>query len=143
MERSNEMTKMKEIRELASLMGEMGLSVLEIDHKNDTIRLERPTAGTVLATPAEPLVVPDAQPHAIAGTPVISPMVGVFYAALAPGAKPYVSKGDRVEKGQVLCIIEAMKLMNEILAETDGVVTEICVDNGQVVEFGEPLMYIS
>jgi acetyl-CoA carboxylase biotin carboxyl carrier protein len=136
------MTKTKEIRELAALMEEMGLSVLEIDNKNDTIRLERATTGTILATPSD-TVVGDIQSRVVLGTPVTSPMVGVFYAALAPGAQPYVSVGDHVEKGQVLCIIEAMKLMNEILAETTGTVTEICVDNGQIVEFGEPLMYIS
>ena len=73
---------------------------------------------------------------------VKSPMVGVFYAAPAENAAPYVSLGDRVEKGQTLCIVEAMKLMNEITAEEEGVISQICVTNGQVVEFGTELFRI-
>ena len=68
-----------------------------------------------------------------------SPIVGVFYAAPAENAAPYVTIGDAVKKGQTLCIIEAMKLMNEITAEEDGVIAEICVTNGQVVEYGTEL----
>lgn len=71
-----------------------------------------------------------------------SPLVGVFYAAPAENAEAFVSVGDRVKKGQVLCIIEAMKLMNEITAEADGVIKEICVTNGQVVEYGTELFHI-
>ena len=70
---------------------------------------------------------------------VTSPLVGVFYAAPAENAEPYVAIGDRVKKGQTLCIVEAMKLMNEITAEEDGVISEICVTNDQVVEFGTEL----
>ena len=70
---------------------------------------------------------------------VRSPMVGVFYAAPAENAAPYVAVGDRVKQGDTLCIIEAMKLMNEITAEKDGVVAEVCAGNGQVVEYGTPL----
>ena len=69
-------------------------------------------------------------------------MVGVFYAASAPGAEPYVRIGSRVHKGDVLCLIEAMKLMNEVTADTDGEIVEICVENGQVVEYGQPLFMI-
>lgn len=69
-------------------------------------------------------------------------MVGVFYAAPAENAKPYVAVGDRVEKGTVLCILEAMKLMNEITAEESGVIAEICATNGQMVEFGTELFRI-
>lgn len=78
----------------------------------------------------------------IKGAPVNSPMVGVFYAASAPGAEPYVRIGSRVHKGDVLCLIEAMKLMNEVTADTDGEIVEICVENGQVVEYGQPLFMI-
>ena len=70
---------------------------------------------------------------------VKSPMVGVFYASPAENAEPFVSLGDRVEKGETLCIIEAMKLMNEICAEEEGIVAEICVTSGQVVEYGTEL----
>ena len=70
------------------------------------------------------------------GVDVCSPMVGVFYAAPAENAEPFVKVGDRVKKGQTLCIVEAMKLMNEIMAEQDGEILEICVENGQVVDYG-------
>ena len=73
---------------------------------------------------------------------VRAPIVGTFYRAPAPDAPPYVKEGDRVEKGQVLCIIEAMKLMNEINSEMDGEIAEICVGNGQVVEYDQPLFRI-
>ena len=76
------------------------------------------------------------------GTPVTSPMVGVFYAAPAPDKEPYVSVGSKVNKGDVLCLIEAMKLMNEVTAEKSGEITEVCVDNGQVVEYGQTLFMI-
>ncbi len=76
------------------------------------------------------------------GTPVTSPMVGVFYAAPAPDKDPYVSVGAKVNKGDVLCLIEAMKLMNEVTAEKSGEIVEICVENGQVVEYGQPLFMI-
>ena len=76
------------------------------------------------------------------GTPVTSPMVGVFYAAPAPDKEPYVSVGAKVNKGDVLCLIEAMKLMNEVTAEKSGEIVEVCVENGQVVEYGQPLVMI-
>ena len=75
-------------------------------------------------------------------TEVKSPMVGVFYAAPAPDAKPYVQVGDKVKKGDVLCIIEAMKLMNEIQADADGEIADICVQNGDLVEYGQTLFKI-
>lgn len=76
------------------------------------------------------------------GTPIESPMVGVFYAAPSPDSEPYVSVGSKINKGDVVCIIEAMKLMNEVTAEKSGTITEICVENGQVVEYGQPLFLI-
>ena len=76
------------------------------------------------------------------GTPITSPMVGAFYAAPAPGAKPFVKVGDTVSTGQVVCIVEAMKLMNEIESEVSGKVVEICVEDGQSVEYGQVLMYV-
>ena len=76
------------------------------------------------------------------GTLVLSPTVGVFYAASTPDGKPFVEVGDRVKKGDTLCIIEAMKLMNEIPAEVDGSIAEVCVGNGQVVEYNQPLFRI-
>ncbi|MFR0911528.1 MAG: acetyl-CoA carboxylase biotin carboxyl carrier protein [Evtepia gabavorous] len=80
--------------------------------------------------------------HQEGTTEVTSPMVGVFYAAPAENAEPFVKVGDRVKRGQTLCIVEAMKLMNEIMAELDGEIVEVCVQNGQVVDFGCPLFRI-
>ena len=76
------------------------------------------------------------------GTPIVSPMVGAFYAAPAPGAKPFVKVGDVVSAGQVVCIVEAMKLMNEIESEVSGKIVEICVEDAQSVEYGQVLMYV-
>ncbi len=76
------------------------------------------------------------------GSAITSPMVGAFYAAPAPGAKPFVKVGDVVSAGQVVCIVEAMKLMNEIESEVSGKITQICVEDGQSVEYGQVLMYV-
>lgn len=76
------------------------------------------------------------------GTPIASPMVGVFYSAPSPDSEPYVSVGTKVNKGDVLCLVEAMKLMNEVTAEQSGEITAVCVENGQVVEYGQTLFMI-
>ena len=76
------------------------------------------------------------------GTPITAPMVGTFYSSPSPDAAPFVKVGDSVAAGQVVCIIEAMKLMNEIEAEVSGKITEICVKNGDAIEFGQVLMYV-
>lgn len=76
------------------------------------------------------------------GTAITSPMVGAFYAAPAPGAKPFVKVGDVISAGQVVCIVEAMKLMNEIESDVSGKITQICVEDGQSVEYGQVLMYV-
>ena len=127
-----------DIRKYAGLMQELGLTGLEITEDNKVVRLERSVPGVA----KEPVLVnvPDAGVQETEGyISVTSPLVGVFYASPAENADSYVSIGDRVKKGQTLCIIEAMKLMNEITAEEDGEIAEICVTNGQVVEFGTEL----
>jgi len=136
--------KETDIRKYAELMKELGLSGLEISTGENKVRLERAVSVQVKENP---YTVPE--PEAVQSAPltkdcisVKSPIVGVFYAAPAENAKPYVSIGDNVRKGQTLCVIEAMKLMNEIAAEEDGTVTEICVKNGQVVEYGTELFKI-
>ena len=137
-----------DIRKYARLMQELELTGLEITEDNRVVRLERSVPGAVRETVAVPVApaapaaapVPDRGTDGLTG--VTSPLVGVFYAAPAENAAPYVSVGDRVKRGQVLCVIEAMKLMNEITAEDDGVIAEICVTNGQVVEFGTELFRI-
>ena len=131
--------KESDIRKYAGLMQELGLTGLEITEDNHVVRLERNLSAPVTETIAVPEgakpVVPESKDH----SSVTSPIVGVFYAAPAENAEPFVSVGDRVSKGTTLCIIEAMKLMNEITADEDGVIVEICVSNGQVVEYGTEL----
>ena len=103
------------------------------------------TAGAGRPTPAEGVAAVDEAPRAPAGksgTEVKSPMVGTFYGSSEPGAKPYVSVGTRVSKGQTLCIIEAMKIMNEIESEVTGVVTEVLAQDATPVEYGQALFRI-
>lgn len=130
------------IRKYAELMKELGLSGLEIKEGDKVVRLERnisasPQVVTVADAPSSPAVSETADYISVR-----SPIVGVFYAAPAENAEPYVTLGDRVEKGKTLCIVEAMKLMNEICAEESGIISEICVKNGQVVEYGTELFRI-
>lgn len=132
-----------DIRKYANLMSELGLTGLEVTENDRVVRLERNPAPQT-TPPVQTVQVGDV-PQSAANEDLIeisSPMVGVFYAAPAEDADPYVQVGDRVKKGQTLCIVEAMKLMNEIVAETDGQIVEICAQNGQVVDFGCPLFRI-
>lgn len=128
------------IRKYAKLMGELGLTGLEVTEDGAMLRLER----NVTAAPADVPAAVFAPEHEDDGdcVTVRSPMVGVFYAAPAENAEPFVSVGDRIRQGQTLCIIEAMKLMNEIPAECAGEVTEVCVKNGQAVDYGCALFRI-
>lgn len=138
--------KESDIRKYAKLMQELDLTGLEITENDTKLRLER--GGSVIAPvspiqsvniPAAPAVSTDAPADYIS---VTSPMVGVFYAAPAENADPYVKVGDTVKQGSTLCIIETMKLMNEIPAEQDCTIVEICVQNGQVVDYGCELFRI-
>jgi acetyl-CoA carboxylase biotin carboxyl carrier protein len=128
------------IRKYARLMKELELTGLEVKEDNQTVRLERAMTG---AAPAAVTILPQEQPEAADPAentvPVTSPMVGVFYAAPAENAETFVKAGDRVRAGDTLCIIESMKLMNEITAERDGTVRTVCAVNGQVVEYGTVL----
>jgi acetyl-CoA carboxylase biotin carboxyl carrier protein len=138
--------KESDIRKYAGLMKELGLTGLEITEDNQMVRLERcvPVAkeAEVLYSGAASQPVIQSVRKEEAYISIKSPIVGVFYTAPAENANPYVNMGDQVQKGQTLCIIEAMKLMNEITAEEDGVIAEICVTNGQVVEYGTELFRI-
>ena len=101
------------------------------------------TSQVVAPTPvAKPVATEAKVENAPKGTPITAPMVGTFYAAPSPEAAPFVKVGDNVSVGQIVCIIEAMKLMNEIEAEVSGKITEICVKNGDAIEFGQVLMYV-
>lgn len=135
------------IRKYAALMQELGLTGLEIKENGCELRLERMDTAAAPVAVTVPVAMPVPEPPAAPAPEhvpadcieITSPMVGVFYSAPAENAQPFVSVGDTVKKGDVLCIIEAMKLMNEIISEYDGVVEEICAVNSQVVDFGHPL----
>ncbi len=133
--------KESDIRKYAELMQELGLTGLEITQDNQVVRLERTAVASEKAVPVIPVQKQTLeQPQDYIS--VKSPLVGLFYAAPAENAAPYVSVGDTVQKGQTLCIVEAMKLMNEIQAEESGTITEICIGNGQMVEYGTELFRI-
>ena len=143
----------KQIRELAQIAAENGLSAIEIAEGENRVRIERAVAAPAAVPAVVSMPAPAAAPTAPAPAPaaeetnvdfnrtreIKSPMVGVFYAAPSPDAKPFVEVGSKVKKGDVVCIVEAMKLMNEISAEFDGEVVDICVHNGDVVEYGQTL----
>ena len=136
-----------DIRKYANLMQELGLTGLEITDDKKVVRLERNVVEQIQQI--VPLQMGSSGVQQTAGEntaadyiSVKSPIVGVFYAASAESADPYVAVGDHGSKGQTLCIIEAMKLMNEITAEEDGIISKICVTNGQVIEYGTELFQI-
>ena len=131
----------KQIRELAQIVSENGLSAIEIAEGENRVRIERAVAAPA-AVPTAPAPAPAAEETNVdfnRTREIKSPMVGVFYAAPSPDAKPFVEVGSKVKKGDIVCIVEAMKLMNEITAEFDGEVVDICVHNGDVVEYGQTL----
>lgn len=153
----------KRLAEIADVMEDRGLTRVRVEEPDGTaVELERVSAAQPVAVPmpmpsvmaaqaAAPTVAPAApelaaQAPAAApepkGTEVTAPMVGVFYAAPAPGDEPFVHVGSKVKAGETLCIIEAMKVLNEVTAEADGEVLEICVADGDLVEFGSCLMRI-
>ena len=143
----------KQIRELAQIVSENGLSAIEIAEGENRVRIERAVAAPAAVPAVVSMPAPAAAPTAPAPAPaaeetnvdfnrtreIKSPMVGVFYAAPSPDARPFVEVGSKVKKGDIVCIVEAMKLMNEITAEFDGEVVDICVHNGDVVEYGQTL----
>lgn len=137
----------KKLEELVKFMDENNLLELEIEENNKKIKLKKIPPKDFIqtsyipptSTPTVETTSPKQQENLIE---IKSPMVGTFYRAPAPGAKPYVEVGDTVEAGDVVCIIEAMKLMNEIKAEVPGKIIEILQENGQPVEFGQPLFLL-
>ena len=136
----------EDIRKYASLMKELDLTGLEVEMDGSKVRLERGTASpapvqTTYSVPAEDKSVKAAEAEE-AGEAVTSPMVGVFYTSPAENSDPFVTVGAKVRKGDTICIIEAMKLMNEIAAEFDGIVEKVSAKNGQVVGFGTELFRI-
>jgi acetyl-CoA carboxylase biotin carboxyl carrier protein len=143
----------QEIIELLKIFKESDVAEMEVHRGDNRLRLRRVETAkemAVAAAPAPPPVVPPPEAAPSAGTPdvsskdvlVKSPIVGTFYEASSPGTAPFVKVGDRVEPGQILCIIESMKLMNEIEAEVAGTVVARLTENGRPVEYGEALFSI-
>ena len=152
----------RKVKKLIELLEESGIAEIEIKEGEEAVRISRmPTGGFV--THAQPMI--QAAPAAVAAAPaapaaaataaapaaparranehvVAAPMVGTFYASASPGAKPFVEIGSEVKEGQVLCIIEAMKMMNQIESDKSGKITAIMATNGDPVEFGQPLFVI-
>ncbi len=148
---------LRKLKTLIDLVSESDISELEITEGDDKVKIVKASAAAPAPAPATYAAPPVSAPPAPAlaaapaapakaevpeGDLVSSPMVGTFYRAPSPGASPFVEVGQTVKEGQPLCIIEAMKLLNEIEAEKSGVIREILVENGEPVEFGQPLFVI-
>ena len=148
------MYNLEEIKNLISMLEDSSLSVLEVQSGDNKVRLEKASQGASVVSFANnnPVVAaPEAAADAEAaaapaaadtGKAIKAPIVGVFYVAPSPDADPYVSVGKRVKKGDVVCIIEAMKCMNEIQAEEDGEIVAVLANNGDLVEYDQPLFSI-
>ena len=143
-----EMIDIATLKEYIKVLEESSLQTLELSDGKDSIYLEKPSAAAPAAAPvaavpavSAPAPVQEAAP-VDSGKTINAPIVGVFYAAPSPDSEPYVSVGKRVSKGDTVCIIEAMKCMNEIQAEADGEITEVLVNNGDLVEFDQPLFRV-
>ena len=137
------------IRELAELLKETGLTEIEIEHKGARLRVSKQTGGAVM-TAAAPAPAPAAAAPAAPAKPagphpgaVPSPMVGTVYLSPEPGAKAFVSVGQTVKEGDTLFIVEAMKTMNPIISPRGGIVSEVCVNDAQPVEFGQTLCILA
>ena len=148
---------LRKLKTLIDLVSESNVSELEITEAEGKVRIVKsapagmaPVAYAVAPAAAPqpapvavaPVVVAEAAPVEPSGHVVKSPMVGTFYRASSPGAKPFVELGDAIKEGETICIVEAMKILNEIEADKSGTVTQILVENGQAVEYGQPLYVI-
>jgi|TARA_B110000977_G_scaffold41643_1_gene56154 acetyl-CoA carboxylase biotin carboxyl carrier protein len=145
----------RKVKKLIELLEESGISEIEIKEGEESVRISRngpsmtmpqmqyaPQMAPVAAAPAAaPVAVVEAAPE-VSGHTVTSPMVGTFYEAPSPGSAPFVEIGKSVKEGDTLCIIEAMKMLNQIEADKSGVVKQMVAENGQPVEFGQPLFII-
>lgn len=158
------MFKLNEIKELIKLIDQSTVQEVEIENEGTRLLIRKPGKTEVVTVQAAAPVVQAVQPAAVAAVSavpapaapaaapaaaaqdnlhkIVSPMVGTFYSAPSPEAGPYVQKGSRVSDKSVVCILEAMKLMNEIEAEVRGEIVEVLVENGQLVEFGQPLFLV-
>lgn len=150
---------LRKLKTLIDLVSDSNVTELEITEAEGKVRIVKAQAsaapmvhtahqGTVMMTPmAAPVAAQEPAPMAAApvvaeGQAVKSPMVGTFYRASSPGAKPFVEVGDTIKKGDTVCIVEAMKILNEIEADCSGVVTKVLAQDGQAVEYGQPLILV-
>jgi acetyl-CoA carboxylase biotin carboxyl carrier protein len=147
----------RKVKKLIELLEESGIAEIEISEGEESVRISRyPQGMTIAQGSVLPAVAPPAAAAPVAAAPapapvpdgpapdktITAPMVGTFYAAPAPGARTFVQVGDQVKVGQVLCIIEAMKMMNQIESEKDGRIASMLARNGEPVEFGQPLFVL-
>jgi acetyl-CoA carboxylase biotin carboxyl carrier protein len=145
---------LRKLKTLIDLVSESNISELEITEADGKVRIVKADpagaaplhyapAPVMMAAPVAPVAAAEPPaPPAETGHPVKSPMVGTFYRSANPGSKPFAEVGDSIKEGDPICIIEAMKIMNEIEADKSGTVTRILCENGQAVEFGQPLFII-
>ncbi len=147
---------LKTVKQLADLMEQYGLASAEVTEGEHTIVLSKAMAVTAPVVPSSAAVAAPPAPAApgeaaassttsapaAPGEELKSPLVGVAYLCPKPGAKPFIAKGQQVKKGDTLCIVEAMKVMNEFTAPRDGTVSEICIEDGQLVEYGQRLFQL-
>ena len=138
-----------QVKELIQMLEASSLREMHVTLGGDSVYLSKNAAGFATVFPENEerpevsVILPEPNKEdKQSGEPVLSPLVGTFFASAAPEKPPFVKAGDAVKAGQVLCIVEAMKVMNEITAKRDGVVTEILAANGQLVEYNQPLMRI-
>jgi acetyl-CoA carboxylase biotin carboxyl carrier protein len=152
--------ELKDIKAIIDLMKKNDLAVFKLEKEGFKLELEthRPPAPLMAAVPAHQVVatapLPGFSTHPASGPPaaaadpkpafkeIVSPMVGTFYRAPSPDSAPYVQEGQQISEEAVVCIIEAMKVMNEIKAEVEGIITEVLVENGTAVQFGQPLFRV-
>jgi acetyl-CoA carboxylase biotin carboxyl carrier protein len=149
---------LRKLKTLIDLVSESNVSELEITEAEGKVRIVKSApvtqAAVAMPAPVAAVVAPvpaaaapaaaavAAEPAAPKGHVIKSPMVGTFYRASSPGAKPFVELGQTIKEGEAVCIVEAMKILNEIEADKSGVVTQILVENGQAVEYGQPLFVV-
>ncbi len=140
--------ELEDLKKLIELLKETDITELQIEKEGTKVRIRREKFFTSLemptqkTAPIQSTIIKETEEETQRLITVTSPIVGTFYRSPSPDAPPFVEAGLRVKKGQVLCIIEAMKLMNEIESEADGIIVKALVENGQPVEYGEPLFLI-
>ena len=152
----------RKVKKLIEMLEESQLNEIEIKEGEESVKLvkaitvpvqEQIVTSNIAATAPQPIAMNEVtsvesdtkestEPETISGKTIDSPMVGTFYAAPNPGAKDFVSVGDKISEGDVLCIIEAMKMMNEVKADSSGIIKQVLIENAEPVEFGQPLFVI-